>query len=274
MKINIIDFTPELQYYIAHAADGDAEALWETLVLGDKWRELCRYSPFSLEDRKPRAIRDLDTLRRQTEIIASFDYARLQARFEQIAARLPNYDEDPISVGFIAADPANETVNRRQNGVAGTSLFGNILIQVNPLSEGYADWIGYVFAHEYHHTVWGNYRYNLCGAAPEQDLLQALIIDGQADSFARSLYPELRPQWLHLDRPADIRRLYWERYRDRLTQTEFDYAALMFGNGRDIPWCGGYAVGYYLIQTYLRQSAMDFRALIEADLTAADFADA
>jgi uncharacterized protein YjaZ len=55
----------------------------------------------------------------------------------------------------------NKKVKKYQNGVLGTSVFGNILININPLAEDYYNWIFYVFAHEYHHCVWGNNWFSL-----------------------------------------------------------------------------------------------------------------
>lgn len=103
---------------------------------------------------------------------------------------LPNYDDDPVTVAIFAGSNDNKDVNIKQNGDIGTSLFGNIMIQVNPLIKGYEDWIKYVFAHEYHHTVWGNYWFNLHGGELQNKLIDSLVIDGEADSFALELYTE------------------------------------------------------------------------------------
>lgn len=104
---------------------------------------------------------------------------------------LPNNDDDPVTVAIFAGSNDNKDVNIKQNGDIGTSLFGNIMIQVNLLIKGYEDWIKYVFAHKYHHTVWGNYWFNLHGGELQNKLIDSLVIDGEADSFALELYPEL-----------------------------------------------------------------------------------
>lgn len=266
MKIEIIDFVAEQYRYIEKFSNENADILWNKIVLGEKWSKLCEYSTINLDGRKPKAIRDIGRLKTQTEIMAQMDYSRLQGFFDHVISALPNYDDDTITVGILASDPANETVNRMQNGVVGTSLLGNILIQVNPLVDGFEEWIGYVFAHEYHHTVWGNYWFNLHSDRLKNDLLQALIIDGEADSFALSQCPALKPKWLYLDRPEYVESLFKKKYRTHLSEVGFDYASYMFGNeGAGIPWCGGYAVGYYLVQKYLSTAKIDFRKLIEDD---------
>lgn len=128
MKLQIIDFFEEQRQYIHAFSEEKAETLWNELVLCKKWENLCAYSPVPLDDRKPRAIRDIKVLKEQTERLSRLDLARLRASFDKVTALLPNDDEDPITVAIIASDPANETVNSLQNGVLGTSLFGNILL--------------------------------------------------------------------------------------------------------------------------------------------------
>ena len=110
--------------------------------------------PFDLSDRKPKAIRDVDALEKQCDQLKGLDVHALECELRRVVSILPNYDDDDITVAIFPGDPDNAIVNERQNGVVGTSLFGSILIQVNPLISGYDAWIPYVFAHEYHHTVW------------------------------------------------------------------------------------------------------------------------
>ncbi len=263
MIIKVVDFIEEQKNYVENYAKETADVLWNQQVLGEKWDQLCSYSPFPLDDRRPECIKDVNLLSKQIRLMEKMDITSLQKQMQMIADQLPNYDDDPITVGIIIADAGNETLNQLQNGVAGTSLFGNILIQVNPLAKGYEEWIPYVFAHEYHHTVWGNYWFNLHGDELEHDLLQALLIDGQADSFARSLFPQLAPKWLYLDQQDMVENLYEKQYMNHLQDKEFDYIFYIFGNQTDIPWCAGYAIGYYLIQKVLHKKPMTFREMLE-----------
>ncbi len=263
MIIKVVEFFEEQKNYIENYTKETADVLWNQQVLGEKWNKLCCYSPFPLDDRKPECIKDIDLLREQIKLVEKMDVTILQNQMQMIAEKLPNYDDDPITVGIIIADAGNETVNQMQNGVAGASLFGNMLIQVNPLVKDYEEWILYVFAHEYHHTVWGNYWFNLHGDELENDLLQALLIDGQADSFARSLFPQLAPKWLYLDQQDMVEKLYEKQYMNHLQDKEFDYSFYMFGNQVDIPWCAGYAIGYYMIQRALYKNPITFRKMIE-----------
>jgi len=120
------------------------------------------------------------------------------------------------------------------------------------LIQGYEDWIKYVFAHEYHHTVWGNYWFMLHSGELENKFIDSLIIDGEADSFAMELYPKLRPQWLFGMSEDEIHCIWENKYKAVAESTEVDYVSYMFGSiENEIPWCAGYAVGYMLVQRYL-----------------------
>lgn len=153
------------------------------------WDKLCCYAPFDLGDRKPKAITNIETLEKQCELLKNLNIGALKAEFERVASILPNYDDDPIIIVIFPSDHENVNVNEKQNGVVGTSLFGNMLIQVNPLIAGYEAWIKYVFAHEYHHTVWGNYWFMLHGG---ELLLTVGFVHNQSEVFVRKL-PVLMP---------------------------------------------------------------------------------
>lgn len=256
MKINIINSYSGVKKYIERVAKGeDKQLCWDEEVLSPHWKTLCCYAPFDLSDRKPSAITDIHELQLQCSLLEQLNMQNLEKEFERVATLLPNYDDDPITVVIFPGNPTNQTVNEKQNGVVGTSLFGNMYIEVNPLIEGYEEWIPYVFAHEYHHTVWGNYWFMLHGGELENKFIDSLIIDGEADSFALELYPTLKPKWLFDLSTEEMEHLWNAKYQSIVTQQNIDYPTYMFGSeDAQIPWCAGYAIGYWLVQKYLRQT--------------------
>lgn len=255
MKIEIINTVNESLKYIEAVFSGqDKEQAWENIVVAPYWEKLCCYAPFDLSDRKPAAVMDMTALKRQAEIMQSIDIGELEKEFERVTKILPNFDDDPITVVLFPSDNGDITVNEKQNGVVGTSLFGNLYIKINPLIDGYEDWIKYVFAHEYHHTVWGNYWYVLNGGKLDGSFINSLFIDGEADSFALEMYPSLKPLWI-FGLSEDDKRFLWEKhYKNIVNETNVDYDKYMFGSEEDdIPWCAGYAIGYMLVQNCLKQ---------------------
>lgn len=256
MKIEIQNVFREIQHYLDRVQAGQApEICWEEEVIAPYWAKLCAYAPFDLSERKPRPITDLSTLRQQCVLLQRLDMEGLQRTFEKIASALPCEDDDPVTVVIFPGDNSNQTVNNQQNGVIGTSLFGNMLIQVNPLVAEYEPWISYVFAHELHHAVWGNYWFVLHAGELENRLIDALVIEGEADCFALEMHPDLQPKWLFGLPKEEMLALWQNKYKQRLLQKEPDAALYLFGNEKaGIPWCAGYAIGYWLVQRYLRQT--------------------
>lgn len=254
MKIEILPIYLYLNDYVRQLESGapDAPALWEKYAVAPWWKHLCRYAPMDLADRKPKCIKNTAQLRQQLELLQELDLSKLQAQFERAAAALPNFDENPITVALYPLSDSNQVVRERQNGVIGCSLFGNIMICINPLADDFATWVPYVFAHEYHHAVWGNYWYALNVGKLDNCFLSALICEGQADSFALSLYPHLRPQWLFGLSEQTLAQLWNDVYGVLAEQKDVDYVKYMFGRG-EIPWCAGYAVGYWFFDRLRRQ---------------------
>lgn len=243
--VNLFDAIPGYLDALRRAPD-EADALWEAHVVAPHWAALCCYAPFPLDDRKPAPCRDAGALERQLTAFSALDLPALQGEFARITDALPNYDDDPITAALCPHPAGDADLIQRQNGVVGTSLFGNLLLCVDPLAPGWQDWLPYVFAHEYHHTVWGNYWYNLHGGALTGEFVEALVIDGLADDFAMRLYPALRPQWVD---PQTGDALLDEIYLPLLRRTDVDYPRYMFGgDGTGLPWCAGYAAGAALVR--------------------------
>jgi uncharacterized protein YjaZ len=84
------------------------------------------------------------------------------------------------------------------------------------------------------------------------DLLTGIIVDGQADSFARVLFPGLNPMWVRGLTPQQEASL-WSEVRPHLhSEDPEDYQRFMFGDqAAGIPWCAGYALGYHLVHIIL-----------------------
>lgn len=175
----------------------------------------------------------------------------IQEKFMEIVTTLPNYDDDPIVIALYPVDDDNFIVKEQQNGVWGVCIFGNIILNINPLAENYLDWITYVFAHEYHHCVWGNYWYGVKGGCTTNSLVEFMLIDGQADAFARSFNLSLNPKWISQISEEKEMELWNRYYYDLLNETDVDYSKYMFGDDKaEIPWCAGYYFGYKIIENF------------------------
>jgi uncharacterized protein YjaZ len=228
--------------------------LWDKYAIEPYWDKFSQWAPFDMSDRKPKPIRNICKLKQQVKLMKEINLKEIKDKFMQVVDALPNYDDDPITIAIYPVDDDNLTVKEEQNGVWGVNVFGNIILNVNPLGENYSDWMPYVFAHEYHHTVWGNYWHVIHGGRTGS-FIEALLIDGQADAFAKSFDPSLNPKWISQLSEEQEKELWNRIYSKLLNDTDFDYSKYMFGDKESgIPWCTGYFFGYKIIESFKKHN--------------------
>lgn len=255
MELDIIAVYKNLDGYILEMEKehADCEMLWDKYAIKPYWDKISQWAPFDMSDRKPQPIKNISKLKQQLKVMKNIDIKELKHRFMQVVNALPNYDDDPIVIAIYPVDDDNSTVKEQQNGVWGVSVFGNIILNVNPLAQNYIDWIPYVFAHEYHHAVWGNYWYVVHGGSTGS-FIEAMLIDGQADAFAKSFCPSLNPKWISQISKEQEKKLWNKYYSKLLNETDADYGKYMFGDDEaGIPWCAGYFFGYKIIEYFKKR---------------------
>jgi len=267
MKLEIIAIYENLDGYIMEMEKDNAnyEVLWDKHAIKPYWEELSKYAPFDMSDRKPKPIKNICKLKQQIKLMKEINLNELKSKFMQVVESLPNYDDDPITIAIYPVDDDNLMVKEQQNGVWGVNVFGNMLLNINPLAENYLDWIPYVFAHEYHHTVWGNYWIVVHGGRTGS-FIESLLIDGQADVFAKSLNPTLKnPTWISQISKEQEKELWNKHYSKLLYETDYDYVKYMFGDEEaGIPWCAGYFFGYQIIDSFKKHyPQISFKNLME-----------
>ena len=254
MKIEFLILFPAAARYgeAAQQTGVDLSALWNECVIKPYWPRIAELAPFDMSYMKPSPIRNLVVLPEQIQRFMHIDLDTLRNQFQHIAGRLPKDDDDPLLVALCPLDHANIPVRERQNGVVGACVFGNILLNINPLADDFDRWLPYVFAHEYHHSLWGHHWYVQKGGQDLQgNLLEHLITEGQADAFACSLFPDLKPSWIF-----DIEQAYpslWSEMENVFDSTDPEVIQrYTFGDeSAGLPWCIGYSVGNRLVNRYM-----------------------
>jgi uncharacterized protein YjaZ len=253
MNLEIISVYENLDEYIMEMEkeNADCEMLWDKYAIQPYWKKISQWAPFDMSDRKPKPIKDISKLKQQIKLMKEINLDEIKSRFMQVVDTLPNYDDDPIVIAIYPLDDENSIVKERQNGVWGVCVFGNVIINVNPFAQDYCEWIPYVFAHEYHHCVWGNYWNVIRRGDRTMSLIESMLIDGQADAFAKSLNPNLNPSWISQIATEDEQDLWNKHYSKLLNKTDYDYSKYMFGDdATGIPWCAGYFFGYKIIDSF------------------------
>jgi uncharacterized protein YjaZ len=127
-------------------------------------------------------------------------------------------------------------------GVSGLSC-GTAILSVNPLAPGWQETLSYTTAHEFHHVTWGiRHRHKFSG-----NVLEVLILEGRADSFANIVYPGLSIPWISsLSKEAE-REVWRDTVKDNLDNPDLDFAKNLT---QDEFW-SGYAIGFHIVQAYI-----------------------
>jgi len=165
------------------------------------------------------------------------------------AELLPGGDKN---VYVMTLRPEDKFVVENMKGVFGIVYSENaIFIQIDPsFSE---DLLKYTVAHEYHHTIniqtHGDMAYNT--------ILDLLIVEGKADSFARIVYPEIIAPWTEALSDESEEKVLEELRADAdSTSTSFKiYNKYFKGNStKGIPLWSNYKMGYQIIQSYIENN--------------------
>lgn len=238
-----------LQYIEAARKDQnpDLEALMDTHVIQPNWNECAGQEyippPGSIFDQP---IQDLDLLEENIHKLASSNIERVvKAALQKSATYLDGPD---TTVCIIAADPSNWFIRERMNGVNGWTFgSGKIILQIYPTGE-WKDWVPYVTAHEYHHSAWTSRYYT---ANQPEELIDRIIFEGKADSFAHLVYPAVTPPWTDA-LEAEEEQEQWQRILSQQDETNaLVKSSYMVGNEDDTPTWTGYTIGYRIVQSYL-----------------------
>ena len=268
MKLEILAVYENLNDYLLEMEkeNADCDLLWNKYAIEPYWEKISHWAPFDMSNRKPMPIKNVSKLKQQIEMLKKINLRDIKQKFEQVVKVLPNYDDDPITIAVYPIDDDNLTVKEEQNGVLGVNVFGNIILNINPFAENYIEWIPYVFAHEYHHTVWGNYWHVIHGGRTGS-FLESMLIDGQADAFAKSFNTSLTPKWISQISKEQEKTLWDKHYSKLLNDTDVDYIKYMFGDiETEIPWCAGYFFGYRIIECFKKNYPLtSVKELIEMD---------
>jgi len=266
MEIKIIETFENAKQYLLEAKKDytDANGLWTKHMIAPFWDEIAAYAPFEQSFKQPPCITELTQLEKQLSIFSELDTVKLKSEFNTVANALPSNDDDPMTVTLYPLCDSNKIVKERQNGVIGASVFGNMIISINPLADDWQKWIPFVFAHEYHHNIWGQYWYVVQGGKDlDGSFLEYMITEGQADLFAMNQYPGLTPLW---NKTFDVNTeaVLWDRIKPVLNSTDPTiHNEYMFGDiEKGLPWCLGYSFGRIIVNDFLQNQPMTFSDML------------
>lgn len=231
--------------------EADLDQLFQKHVNDAYWNECGEGGEYSIlgESTFKNPINDIDGLEKEISSLRSSEIEEIILKALEQASGL--LDGPDTTVCIAALDPENANVRENMDGVSGKTLgSGKILMQVS-LQKDWEDWVSYIIAHEYHHSVWTSH-YLKTGEV--NDLLNYLVFEGKADSFAALVYPEFVIPWRDALTPEQESE-QWRKMKSQLTMTDIGMQQrYMFGDGRSIPYWSGYTIGFRIVQSYLQNN--------------------
>jgi uncharacterized protein YjaZ len=120
-----------------------------------------------------------------------------------------------------------------------------IVLQIAP-QKYKEEMIPYVISHEYHHTIYTEKIKN-----HRKDIMDYVLVEGKADSFANFVHPTMNLSWTAELPPEELQNIWnWANER-RYSFDEKDLTEMRAGN-RIIPQSSDYRLGYGVMQHFLK----------------------
>lgn len=159
------------------------------------------------------------------------------------AKKLPGHD---IRVFIMPMRPDNYFGIINMKGVTGVASFSGdvIVIEIDPSFNN--EVFEYAVAHEYHHTV--ALREQIVFAEFTESVLDMVLLEGKAETFAKMLYPEMEVPWIE---PLSDEAM--EVVLKKVKENPFDfalYSELQYGTDEYPKWAN-YRLGYAIMESYL-----------------------
>lgn len=233
--------------------DADTASLWREHVV-DAYREDCLEGEYErlAEGRLSEPVLDLERLEGAVKALRGSDVAQIVETALRKSARELSGPDTAICV-FVEGDRMAAYSHEAAGAGGFTAGSGKILLFVNPESD-WKEWTPYITAHEYHHSAWTHlWTEDHPGQEPLSDLLvDYLIFEGRADSFARLLYPDKIAPWTQALTPEEEKE-QWKAMRADLRSADQDLWSQYAFGGPVAPRWTLYTIGFHVVQRYLER---------------------
>jgi uncharacterized protein YjaZ len=243
--------------------DCDLERLWSEKVLEPYWTEWAagQFNEEMVRMEMENPITDIEGLGKAVDVLTNSHVEGIIASaYERITGLLPYYEPCRVICVYI-----DTRIDESLHGIVGSCVGDNVLIRINPFIKEWEDYAGWVLAHEHHHSIWG-YNYFFVKGNRGSNLLTSLLVDGQADSFAKSIYPELNANWTEA-LTAEQEMEQWQTIKECLKEDDTrELHIKFFFGGNGTPPNTAYTIGYHIVQLYLkRHPEVSFNELLDKD---------
>jgi len=159
-------------------------------------------------------------------------------------------------------DGSSRVLVNQMRGVLGFSLSAQLMLVFLWPTDNWKDWLKYTVTHEYVHLL-RNLRFPraissgrlvFMNTQEPETLLDALVVEGIADTFASNLFPKLKPQWSEPLSPKLLESLWHVVHRRLHVSDTLEIRRILFGDNDRIPPWTGYSIGYQIISAFLKNN--------------------
>ncbi len=261
MKIELIPAYLKLEDYIN--GEHQNPETWRKIMVEPYWNVLSQWAPFPEDYKMPTNHLEKNEAKQQLELLKKVDWDKILATFNMIYDILPK-DDDTM---YVAIYPSNTDM---PEGVYGTGIWGNIILNVNAMNNNFEKWLPFVFAHEYHHNIWGSYWYCIHnGEGLHGWLIENILIEGEADYFAESIFGDMKPSW-HYGVKSEEEAKTWKILKSAAETClpPEEAGKYIFGcEDLSIPQYAGYYFGIKIIREYIYKNHINsMKELMETPL--------
>lgn len=259
MEIELIPAYLKLEDYIQE--EHQNQDTWEKTMVEPFWEILSQWAPFPEDYKKPIYHLEKNEAKQQLEALKKVDWVKVMSTFKKVCDVLPKNDND---IMYIAIYPSNTEM---PEGIYGTGVWGNIILNINARNINFEKWLPFVFAHEYHHNVWGNYWYCIHnGDGLHGWFIENIIIEGEADAFAESIFGDMKPSW-HYGVRSEEEFNIWKIFEGvaEIHLSPEETGKYIFGcEELGIPLNAGYYFGIKIIREYMKKTQInDMKKILE-----------
>jgi uncharacterized protein YjaZ len=186
-------------------------------------------------------------LRRERQLLSSADaVAAIQVALPALAKALPG---PATKIAVLPASPVMKPYLDKYgiSGYGATLGSGRIVMAVDPTKPDWKAFLRYAAAHEYHHSTWIARHW----VSADLTLLEYLVFEGRADAFARRMNPTFEvpaDRYLTTDQEAAV----WRQITPVLSERSSGRINEVMNGTASIPFGSGYAIGYHIVQAFLR----------------------
>lgn len=242
-EFSVVFCEEQLREYIrrARADEDNWDTLYREIVLEPIQQELRDRDSIINLDNYHQPIPNLNALEDAIDLFMAMDITGV---VEDALTRCNDFIQGVDTVVYILIDDPDDILARDMlkgaHGVSGLSC-STIVLAINPTAEGLLEMLPYTVAHEYHHVNLG--RRNYWGG----ELLDVLLMEGRADSFANLVFPGRDVPWTSSLSPEYEKIIWQDRVKGHLDSTDLEYVHSVT---KDEYW-SGYVIGYHIVQAFI-----------------------